>query len=693
MSRRITIGFFVNEIDGDFQTLFWTSIRRAAEKLDINLITFEGRILFNTDNVAAQHNIVYKLADASRLDGLIIATGTIINKVTHDYFNSFIEHYKNIPMVSISEHIPGVPSIIIDNKQGMKSLVNHLVITHKFRRIGFLKGPSNNEEANERFSAYIDVLEENNIPLDEEIIFEGNFQPETGWSASDLILKNQIKIDALVCANDEMAIGAIKYFKSLNLNFKDFFMICGFDNTNNSAIITPSLTTVSQPMDMISEKALLMVLAKINKQEVANIIKLPTVLVVRESCGCESHINKDASVSDFYLRAITNFKVHENLQTFSLDTLYDLITNALQTLNIKSCFIVKYLNGPIEVDSDIPEYSELLYAFYNNSGKKFTDINFKTKLLIPDNYIPENKRFISLIKPLFFNTEQYGFVCFEVDNDDVINFELLRGQISNTLKGALMLLERDQLSEQLREQERMTSLSQLIVSIAHNIKSHIMTIAGTTIALDSLTDEYKKSITDNTVTIDDHYEIAKEMSSWLDKINTNLHLMTNILDQINDQFVKLTTKNTICFSINDLVAGIKNHIRNSEFLDNHIINIDVTANTSIQIKGEIINLLQVIDNILINSVYANLENTADKIDLKIEKLKNFILISIKDYGTGIPESMRSSIFRKMVTTRVKNGTGLGLMLSYSTIKGRFGGDLYFETENLKGTTFYIKLSI
>jgi len=169
--------------------------------------------------------------------------------------------------------------------------------------------------------------------------------------------------------------------------------------------------------------------------------------------------------------------------------------------------------------------------------------------------------------------------------------------------------------------------------------------------------------------------------------------MTNVLDQINDQYTKFTTSNMEWFSINDLVESIKKHIKKLDILSTQKVNIKLDTNPELRISGEIINLLQVIDNILINAAYANAENNSDKIDVKIEQVKGCLLISIKDYGKGIPDAIKTSIFKKMVTTRGKNATGIGLLLSYSTIKGRFGGDLYFYTKNGLGTTFYIKLYI
>ena len=73
--------------------------------------------------------------------------------------------------------------------------------------------------------------------------------------------------------------------------------------------------------------------------------------------------------------------------------------------------------------------------------------------------------------------------------------------------------------------------------------------------------------------------------------------------------------------------------------------------------------------------------------------ENNIIISIKDYGPGIPEHVKDKLFKEMITTKGKDGTGLGLFMSYSNIKAHFKGDLTFETEKNKGTTFFIKIPI
>ena len=66
-----------------------------------------------------------------------------------------------------------------------------------------------------------------------------------------------------------------------------------------------------------------------------------------------------------------------------------------------------------------------------------------------------------------------------------------------------------------------------------------------------------------------------------------------------------------------------------------------------------------------------------------------VIIIIRDYAGGLPKEVQEKLFKEMVTTKGKNGTGLGLYMSYSNIKAHFGGDITYKTEDGKGTEFNI----
>lgn len=98
--------------------------------------------------------------------------------------------------------------------------------------------------------------------------------------------------------------------------------------------------------------------------------------------------------------------------------------------------------------------------------------------------------------PLYFDEENFGFLCTEISNDDIFLFEGLRSQISNTLKGALTLKEKDEMEKILLEKERLASLGQLVGGISHNLMSPISAISEIQETLESLINKQRELLED-----------------------------------------------------------------------------------------------------------------------------------------------------------------------------------------------------
>ena len=123
------------------------------------------------------------------------------------------------------------------------------------------------------------------------------------------------------------------------------------------------------------------------------------------------------------------------------------------------------------------------------------------------------------------------------------------------------------------------------------------------------------------------------------------------------------------------------------------LNVSMQVNEQTVLKGNINSLVQVINNMISNAIQAYDGKPDNKIDLILKKENNNIIISVKDYGCGLPDEVQKKLFKEMITTKGKNGTGLGLFMSYSTIRAHFNGNMTFETEQGKGTTFNIILPL
>ena len=241
----------------------------------------------------------------------------------------------------------------------------------------------------------------------------------------------------------------------------------------------------------------------------------------------------------------------------------------------------------------------------------------------------------------------------------------------------------------LMERERLASLGQLIGGIAHNLKTPIMSISGAAEGLTDLVKEYDSSIDDPEVNSQDHHDIAKDMNEWIVKIKEYTEYMSDIITAVKGQAVTLSETDNISFDIDELVKRVDILMKHE--LKNALIYMNAPKST--KIHGDINSLVQVINNMISNAIQAYNGKTEQNIDLILNKVDSNLVISIKDYGCGLPQKVKEKLFKEMITTKGKNGTGLGLYMSYSTIKAHFNGNITFESEEGKGTTFNIILPL
>lgn len=243
--------------------------------------------------------------------------------------------------------------------------------------------------------------------------------------------------------------------------------------------------------------------------------------------------------------------------------------------------------------------------------------------------------------------------------------------------------------DMLMEKERLASLGQLIGGISHNLKTPIMSISGAAEGLTDLINEYDASIGDPEVTPEDYHAIANDMREWITKIHSYTSYMSDIITAVKGQAVKLSENETDEFTIDELVKRVnilmKHEIRNAS------LNLEtkIEVPNSLSLHGDVNSLVQVVNNLITNAIQSYNGRTNESIILTLKQDNNNLIISVTDHGCGMPEDVQEKLFKTMITTKGKNGTGLGMFMSYSTIKGHFNGDITFTTEVGKGTTFNI----
>ncbi len=335
-ASRPTIGLLIESVADPqgYLAAVWQGIAEACQQRDVNLICFAGGSLGPTSLAEAesQRNTIYELASPDHLSGLIVS-GSLGSTVPQEEFARFYEQYRPLPVVSISLTTPDIPSVLVDNYGGMRNVIAHLTQVHGHRRIAFIRGPENNAEAEERYRAYTDVLTEYGLSVDPDLVTEGDFTTAAGAAAVQRLLdERNVEIEAIVAANDNMAIGAIEALRQQKLRVPHDVVVAGFDDTERATSITPSLTTVRQPMAEVGRRATETLLTLLTGAGVPQRVTVPTRLMVRESCGCLSPTTTQAAVGAV---TPTNTPLATALEAQREDILFEMVNGVgVSTANV-----------------------------------------------------------------------------------------------------------------------------------------------------------------------------------------------------------------------------------------------------------------------------------------------------------------------------------------------------------------------
>lgn len=282
-----TIGLLIGELDEGYQSRVWPGVADYAQEHNVNLILFVGKAPRSPYGYDYQYNSIYKIVNKNFIDGLVVLSGTLTNYLSPKELTQFYKQFRSIPIVSIAFSIAGIPSVMVDNESGIRQALIHLIEKHGYERIAFIRGPQTHQEAEKRFATYLDVLKEYNIPVREELTVIGDLNPQAGSDAVHILLdERHTHIDAIVAANDGMALSALKALQVRGIKVPEEIAIVGFDDIDEASYVTPPLSTVKQPLYEQAKTAIKILLDKIEGNKVSNKICLPTTFIIRESCGC-----------------------------------------------------------------------------------------------------------------------------------------------------------------------------------------------------------------------------------------------------------------------------------------------------------------------------------------------------------------------------------------------------------------------
>lgn len=244
-------------------------------------VAYENGFHLLIGNTSNSKNRELKYIEALRMrkaDGAVIITPRVNRSL-------LLELYNKVPIVLMNDHVVDeiIPSVGINDFDASYDITNRLV-NMGHNNIGCISGSANVCIARERKKGFEQTLKDYNVDINNDWMFEAEHTFDGGFSTMEKILQMEQKPTALVCYNDEVAMGVLRCCKLYGISIPGDLSVVGFDNISTCTVIEPTLTTVHQPTYEIGRNAVEMLLTLIDGEKLSKRrVELDYEIIMRDS--------------------------------------------------------------------------------------------------------------------------------------------------------------------------------------------------------------------------------------------------------------------------------------------------------------------------------------------------------------------------------------------------------------------------
>lgn len=406
---------------------FITEFNDLLKKLDSALFVYAiNAEIGNTYGFLAETS-VYDLIPFDKVDLVVIMDEKIKSRET---VLKIIGNAKkaDIPVIVIDGEYEDVFTVNFDYKTGFKTVVRHVIEDHGAVRPHFMAGKRNNKYSNDRLEVFKEVLADNNIPYDDTMLSYGDFWSVPSRAATEEILKRDVLPDAIICANDIMAINVCDVLTTHMKMVPGEVMVTGFDGLDEASLATPGVTTAKCSSIDLARAVIEAVKDAYEGKTVRHIDVVPKFLP-NESCGCPR-------CAPSAISAVHSFNNRFYHHQDDMHIMQDFTSRIISSESLEDC--LNYLRSPISNNMCIV----LDAACLNEEINYFLeDTDTSKKVLIFDSYIKEDRvtpfdmdsvvphldELLGKGYPLIFNALEYmskspGFICYSFPSYDMIDY-------------------------------------------------------------------------------------------------------------------------------------------------------------------------------------------------------------------------------------------------------------------------------
>nr|MCR4788280.1 GGDEF domain-containing protein [Lachnospiraceae bacterium] len=384
---------------------------------------------------------VFDILDWNRLDAVVLMDEKIkSHSVSEKIINK--AHSLSMPVVVVDGEYDDTISISFDYAEGFEQIVRHVIEDHKAQRPHIMAGFKGNKFSDERIDVFKKVIEENGIAFSDDMVSYGEFWVRPARAAAEEILKREVLPDAVICANDIMAINVSDVFMNAGVGVPSDIIVTGFDGYDEALMSVPAITTASCKTNELAYMTAQAVLGCFIGDDTKRYRVIPRV-IKNESCGCPRCSENSGSATKSFNAGF--YRYHDDIRRqHTVSARMQSCNSPEELVEVLRDYYMPHVNIIIKnscFESDrnffLDDDDQSGFCFFYNSESNDNKI-------IPFDIDQSHPEFAQSAKngyPWIFNALDYmnktmGYICYSFQTYDITEYSKTAG-ISNMVSVGL----------------------------------------------------------------------------------------------------------------------------------------------------------------------------------------------------------------------------------------------------------------
>lgn len=425
---RKKIGLFFGEID-DSTNIIVQDIVRYAKAADMDIFIFINFGVFDSSlsQYSEGEKSFYRLPDYSTFDGIIVYEGMMNIDGLEVELYEYLRENASCPVVYLRSSREGMYSIIHNDRQAMKDITAHLINKYGIKDVCHMSGRMEFYDAQERLAGYKEAMEEAGLKVTPNMVYSGEYYTAKTKETLDFFYSSRGHYpEAIVCANDYMAVSVIEELKRRGINVPDDVLVSGYDNIVSTQTCSPQVTSFETDSDAVARAAIDILVRLSNGEKVDKITYVNNKMLLRAStergmstAPAEIDIAEQTRIlranyfgleNVYFLNSALDVSFSEE-EIFSSIDYYYFSTAALKSYVCITDDAFNSATRPIEEITNFTKKVILKRIYYKEDNKHYDspEYEFETKELLPEEYL-QNEASVYFVNTIHSGMKVYGYI-------------------------------------------------------------------------------------------------------------------------------------------------------------------------------------------------------------------------------------------------------------------------------------------